>query len=214
MSGGIASQLVQTICAPNDKDYKSALERLETVLRKEKFTSGARSIVMQVVEDERTALGALVKEKLYPCNVPEKNLCKLLPHLQRYSNWNLEWCERYREKEDRKKWKSVCSKAPKPFPLLPMFQLQPRHIHYTWSQFDGFMKWLGNSLQEGGVQELQKAVVDDNELKNKTNLSAYKRKRKRTDEEVTVEKTNEEEMIENNISFFSIELQSASPQTS
>ena len=183
MSGGIASQLVQMACAPSDEDYNSVLERLETALRKEKFTSGARSIVMQVVEAERTALGALVKEKLYPCNVPDKNLCKLLPHLQRYSNWNLEWCERYRDKEDRKKWKSVCSNAPKPFPLLPMFQLQPRHIHYTWSQFDGFMKWLGGSTHEGGARDLREAVDKENKLEKS---SARKRKR-RTNEEVIIE---------------------------
>ena len=186
MSGAIASQLVQTACAPSDEDYKSALERLETALSKKKFTSDARSIVMQVVEDERTALGALVKQKLYPCNVPDKNLCKLLPHLQRYSNWNLEWCERYKEKDSRKHWNSVCSKAPKPFPLLPMFQLQPRHIHYTWSQFDSFMKWLGGSAHEGGARDLREAVDKDNKLEDSTKPSAKKRKR-RTNEEVIIE---------------------------
>ena len=64
-----------------------------------------------------------------------------LPHLQRYSNWNLEWRERYAD--DTRAW--TCSSKPSPFSLLPILKLQPRQIHYTCSQLESFTSWCKNA---------------------------------------------------------------------
>ena len=121
--------------------YDPILHRIEKLKLSVSQKQALSAIAMEVVDDEIQALHdcKLPKNRDSMCN---KGLYMFLPHLQRYSNWNLEWWARYEKAIST--WSS--ESKPEPFSLLPLFKLQPRHVHYTWSQFEAFIRWTKREI--------------------------------------------------------------------
>lgn len=109
------------------------------------------ALAAEVVADELLVLN----DKFFArSKCSDKELYRYLPHLQRYANWNLEWMIRYKE-EKLKRW--TCSTTPKSFSLLPIMKLQPRLVHYTWTQFETFLKsWVKNNVSNRLSKALNK----------------------------------------------------------
>ena len=127
-------------------DTKKKLLKLAT---NERFT--LLSIISEVIHDEKQCLN-----ELSICDDKEKTLYKRIVHLQRYSNWNLDWWSRYKDRLSLWAYPS----NPEPFSLLPFFKLQPRLIHYTWSVFyKGFLRWSERN-EKDSVGEVVRPICD------------------------------------------------------
>lgn len=167
--GGGVMHLVGRCATAPAQDLDACQHSLKDLLCKERC-SELYEVAERLVHKERDALGDLVEQRWFQMkDVPERHLHRFLPHLQRYSIWNLEWAE-WRAQHPQA-W--TCKTTPTSFSLLPLFRLQPRHVHYTWSAFDGFVSWCKGQLQQDGAAEL----LDDVQQEHRLKAVAYPSKR-------------------------------------
>jgi len=138
---------------------------LKTLKLDTEQTQTLLSLAREVIDAETQALRGckLPKDDRDKDGMSKKVLFTFLPHLQRYSNWNLEWWSRYTA--TRSTWTS--ESVPEPFSLLPVFKLQPRHVHYTWSQFEAFLGWTKRlaDVNSGLVKDVRK--INDADMQRK-----------------------------------------------
>ena len=120
---------------------------------------GIKNMIMQLVAEERTQLGALVTEDRRYADFMlsiNKNLHLLLPHLIRLSAWSEAWLKEHfdDEKSDDKKGESDDNdseagaeirkwrreRLPRPFSALPVSKLQASMVLYTLTEVQTLLR--------------------------------------------------------------------------
>ena len=124
-------------------------------------------VALTIAQTQRDALGDLVANER-KCNFMKqfnkKTIHKLLPHMIRLSRWSEEWLSRHfeerKEKEESeeededattgevRRWRR-CRLA-KPFSILPVAQLQPGMVMYTFTEVDTLLRSIGKKRKREG----------------------------------------------------------------
>ena len=137
---------------------------------------------------ERFNLGTLLDlatstaQNWFDATKKEKRHYLLLPHLQRYSNYALAWWDR---NKDAAFWHPVWKddkNRPKCFSLLPICQMRPRMVHYSWTQLEQIFKVLPQNPLFDAQQRIEKELATLQ--RQQKQIENPPKKRKRQDSEV------------------------------
>ena len=174
---------------------ESTLTYTEAVIRKEKrnMTDGQLALIMAdlriMVDEERILLDDLLTPKTPKCQLwvhamkNEKLNYKLLPHLQRYSNYSLCWWEAMKEVQT---WPAAWQdekNRPSCFSLLPICRMQPRMLHYSWTQLEQVFKSLPNNPMFDAQRNIEKELNELKKQRGRIENPCKSGKRKRTEGE-------------------------------
>ena len=146
--------------------------------------------IRSVIDAERHLLGnLLLPDGAVPRHVVVAHRTKanhtLLPHLKRYSDAATDWWRRHGGTQWHRVWQKE-SRRPKSFSLLPICQLHPRHMQYSWTQLEVLLrdvKQLPEREQECSAHSQLDALRRLKRVLDGTSPSAKQPKRKRDDDE-------------------------------
>ena len=174
-----------------DSDTEAVrMSSLETVFTKAlgndcepAVVSAMVAVLKKIVTEERRLLGNLLEyaipgtQSWYDATKTEKRHYLLLPHLQRYSNYSLAWWDQHKETSDwHPIWKDGKNR-PTCFSLLPICQLRPRMVHYSWTQLEQVFKAMPQNPLFDAQQATEKELVTLQRQQKQIENPSKKRKR-------------------------------------
>ena len=174
------------LAAPSELSV--AWAKVERTYKQHTVDDGAALVgIRSVIDAERSALGDLLhldgKVPRYVVAAHRSEVqSTLLPHLKRYSDAANDWWCQHGDTQWHRAWQKE-SHRPKPFSLLPICKLQPRHIQYSWTQLEIVLRDVAQLPPERTQERTVHSRLDALRRLRKTLLDASPsgKKRKRGD---------------------------------